>query len=141
MDLCFYECGREADTDDHIITASRGGTDAPINLLRACVQCNSERGDLPVEDFIRIRGLNKPLPRGQTDIEYKLLNFSIHDLHIKKCQHCGSAYIALKKGTRVAGRWYRGIFAQGFCSERHRKKYSRRVNKLKKAKVALAAAV
>jgi 5-methylcytosine-specific restriction endonuclease McrA len=37
--LCVY-CGDEADTVDHLIPMSKGGTDHPENLVAACRNCN-----------------------------------------------------------------------------------------------------
>ena len=37
-------CGRPAEALDHIRPRSRGGTDAPENLVPACAVCNSAKG-------------------------------------------------------------------------------------------------
>jgi 5-methylcytosine-specific restriction endonuclease McrA len=42
--LCQY-CGNDANTVDHVLPVSRGGTDEPDNLLAACTRCNSSRGN------------------------------------------------------------------------------------------------
>lgn len=39
-DYCCAYCGDEANTVDHIIPSSRGGTDDPMNLVAACNLCN-----------------------------------------------------------------------------------------------------
>jgi 5-methylcytosine-specific restriction endonuclease McrA len=41
--ICVY-CGRYADTVDHVVAKSKGGTDALINLVAACRRCNTLRG-------------------------------------------------------------------------------------------------
>ncbi len=45
---CTY-CDADADTTDHIIPRSVGGTNDPGNLVPACKPCNSRKGTLPVE--------------------------------------------------------------------------------------------
>jgi 5-methylcytosine-specific restriction endonuclease McrA len=41
---CAY-CGAEADTVDHIIPASMGGTADPSNLIAACNRCNGTKSN------------------------------------------------------------------------------------------------
>ena len=41
---CHY-CGQEANTVDHIIPISKGGTDEEFNMVAACVKCNSGKRD------------------------------------------------------------------------------------------------
>ena len=41
---CFY-CGKRATTVDHLRPLSRGGTDAEANLVAACTDCNTAKGD------------------------------------------------------------------------------------------------
>lgn len=40
--ICQY-CGNEADTVDHVIERSKGGTDSLDNLVAACRRCNFGR--------------------------------------------------------------------------------------------------
>jgi 5-methylcytosine-specific restriction endonuclease McrA len=42
--LCVY-CGSEANTVDHVIPTSKGGTDDPFNLVACCARCNYSFGD------------------------------------------------------------------------------------------------
>jgi hypothetical protein len=49
--LCAY-CGDPADTTDHVIPISRGGTDLPANRLPACGRCNSSKRDLTLQEWI-----------------------------------------------------------------------------------------
>lgn len=44
--FCAY-CGAPADTVDHIVPLSRGGTDDPSNLRSACRACNTRKRDRP----------------------------------------------------------------------------------------------
>ena len=48
---CVY-CGDPADTTDHVIPVSRGGTDLPANRVPACGRCNSSKRDLTLEEWI-----------------------------------------------------------------------------------------
>jgi len=43
-ETCAY-CGAEADTVDHIIPASMGGTTDPSNLIAACNRCNGTKSN------------------------------------------------------------------------------------------------
>jgi 5-methylcytosine-specific restriction endonuclease McrA len=40
--MCAY-CGRKADTVDHIIPKSKGGTEDPSNLVACCKRCNNRK--------------------------------------------------------------------------------------------------
>jgi len=42
--ICLW-CGRPATTVDHIVPSSKGGSDLPQNLLAACMECNTKRGN------------------------------------------------------------------------------------------------
>ena len=41
---CQY-CGKKANTVDHVIPKSRGGSAAPNNLVAACLACNQKKAD------------------------------------------------------------------------------------------------
>jgi 5-methylcytosine-specific restriction endonuclease McrA len=41
---CAY-CGKKANTIDHIIPTSRGGTSDWLNTVAACVKCNNKKAD------------------------------------------------------------------------------------------------
>jgi hypothetical protein len=45
--------GRDKLTLDHVIPKSKGGTDTWENLVSACYSCNSEKGDLLLEEWGR----------------------------------------------------------------------------------------
>jgi 5-methylcytosine-specific restriction endonuclease McrA len=51
---CIY-CGVEADTVDHMIPKSRGGTDDVDNLIPACRACNQEKGDRTYDEYVNWR--------------------------------------------------------------------------------------
>ena len=64
--LCFYcnvcvdsfgdPFSRYAPTIDHIVPKSQGGQKrSMINVVLACYSCNNERGDMPAEEFLRMR--------------------------------------------------------------------------------------
>lgn len=44
-----------AATVDHIIPQSRGGGDTMGNIVCACLECNTERGDMPAVDFLYMK--------------------------------------------------------------------------------------
>ena len=58
---CFY-CGKEVKrskiTLDHVYPASLGGPTVPINLVPACRNCNSTKGDMTPEQFKIYMGLD-----------------------------------------------------------------------------------
>lgn len=55
---CFF-CGefvkREDRTIDHFQSLSKGGADSPENMVVSCLQCNSEKSDLDVEEYIKLK--------------------------------------------------------------------------------------
>ena len=50
---CSTNITLEGSTVDHIVTASRGGSYHPRNLVLACFDCNQLRGDMPADRFLR----------------------------------------------------------------------------------------
>ncbi|WP_410772459.1 HNH endonuclease [Fontibacillus sp. BL9] len=50
--MCLW-CGSHATTVDHIIPASKGGSDLPHNLLASCSECNSKRGNRSAFSYMR----------------------------------------------------------------------------------------
>jgi 5-methylcytosine-specific restriction endonuclease McrA len=58
---CHY-CGQEANTVDHLIPISKGGTDEATNMVAACVQCNSAKRDRMAPSFFdSTRGPSTPI--------------------------------------------------------------------------------
>ena len=51
MYKCWY-CGDEGDTVDHWIPLCRGGTNAMVNLVCACSNCNELKGNCMPDDFL-----------------------------------------------------------------------------------------
>jgi 5-methylcytosine-specific restriction endonuclease McrA len=49
---CTY-CGELAETVDHIVPRSNGGTNDRQNLAPACNRCNRRKNNLPVNEFLR----------------------------------------------------------------------------------------
>jgi 5-methylcytosine-specific restriction endonuclease McrA len=47
---CHY-CGQEANTVDHVIPISKGGTDEATNMVAACIKCNSGKRDRMTPTF------------------------------------------------------------------------------------------
>jgi 5-methylcytosine-specific restriction endonuclease McrA len=46
--MCAY-CGRKADTVDHVIPKSKGGTEEKTNLVACCKRCNSVKNNRTLE--------------------------------------------------------------------------------------------
>jgi 5-methylcytosine-specific restriction endonuclease McrA len=44
-DYCCIYCGSPANTADHIVPVSKGGTHEESNLIAACTRCNSGKKD------------------------------------------------------------------------------------------------
>ena len=55
--LCTY-CGARADTIDHIIPVSKGGTGEIDNLTPACRSCNSKKHTMTLEAFMQKMGIS-----------------------------------------------------------------------------------
>lgn len=59
---CYY-CRMDADTIDHRIPLSRGGSHLPANLVPACRSCNSRKRSLTEREFVSLyRKEVKPSP-------------------------------------------------------------------------------
>lgn len=67
--LCWM-CGDIADSLDHVIALSRGGTNWPANLRPACRSCNSRKQDRDWREFV-------PAPRGSPVPAFPSTVFSI----------------------------------------------------------------
>lgn len=52
---CHY-CGQEANTVDHLIPISKGGTDEASNMVAACNKCNSGKRDRIAPTFFERNG-------------------------------------------------------------------------------------
>lgn len=44
--VCRYCLDAPADTADHVVPVSRGGSDSPFNLVGCCRRCNSDKDDM-----------------------------------------------------------------------------------------------
>ncbi len=51
--ICAYCKTAKADTRDHVVPISNGGTDDIENILPACRSCNSRKSNMPLEKFIK----------------------------------------------------------------------------------------
>lgn len=54
--ICQY-CGVKGNTIDHVVPRSKGGKTELENLVCACGNCNKEKGNLYLEDFLNIKNL------------------------------------------------------------------------------------
>ena len=57
-DNCCVYCGDYANTVDHVIPISRGGTDDPLNLVAACKRCNYAFGNKDKHIQFKINNLS-----------------------------------------------------------------------------------
>lgn len=55
---CFF-CGefieREFRTIDHLISLAKGGDDSEDNMVVSCSQCNTEKADLDINEYIKLK--------------------------------------------------------------------------------------
>lgn len=58
---CIY-CGSkltlENATTDHIIPISKGGSNVQVNLVVTCFTCNNERGNIPFNEYLKLKNPN-----------------------------------------------------------------------------------
>ena len=88
--VCAY-CGKaEAQTLDHIIPQSKGGTDDPQNLVACCIPCNSSKQDRDLVDFLNN---SLYLHSAGLDIQSILNNPKLNKYVI----HDGEKFIPLRK--------------------------------------------
>jgi len=53
---CFYclrQLARRSRCLDHVVPQARSGRNSYRNLVSCCLDCNSQKGEMPVEDFLR----------------------------------------------------------------------------------------
>lgn len=62
---CSY-CGGPAETIDHIVPVSAGGTSHWSNLTPACKSCNCQKNDLPLISFLLRRLAERPPTPGRS---------------------------------------------------------------------------
>lgn len=68
-------CGRPGTTVDHIIPASKGGSDLPQNLLAACMECNTKRGSRSAFSYFRGKVFSVPK---RMKVVYRILKAYYH---------------------------------------------------------------
>lgn len=120
---CFY-CNDLATTDDHIIPACNGGAWNNWNYVDSCHSCNNKRGNMPIEEFMRIEGKDGPVPIGMT--RARMMDF-LEDhgarggnLELFTCAYCGCKNHKYKKPGDQPTR---------FCDRRCRNRYNRKRKK------------
>jgi 5-methylcytosine-specific restriction endonuclease McrA len=52
---CDVDLNHDNATADHIIPISKGGNNCQVNLIVVCNDCNSERGDIDINEYMRIK--------------------------------------------------------------------------------------
>jgi hypothetical protein len=68
-------CGSPGTTVDHIIPASKGGSDLPQNLFAACMECNTKRGSRSAFSFFRVKIFSAPK---RMKLLYRILKANYH---------------------------------------------------------------
>jgi 5-methylcytosine-specific restriction endonuclease McrA len=72
--LCAY-CGRKAETIDHVLPRSRGGTHTWENCVASCMRCNHSKADRLVEELGWTLRCDPAVPRG---VHWRLIG-AAHD--------------------------------------------------------------
>jgi 5-methylcytosine-specific restriction endonuclease McrA len=72
--LCGY-CGRRAETIDHVVPRSRGGTHTWENCVASCMRCNHSKADRLVEELGWTMRCDPAVPRG---VHWRLIG-AVHD--------------------------------------------------------------
>lgn len=111
---CVY-CGDAAQTLDHIVPRSKGGSDHPDNLVPACQRCNGAKSALSLEEWaerlradlsrverkrVQLRGI-EILMNGLAEVRPVMhLNSCIHDWQevvgepdAYRCSHCQARWV------------------------------------------------
>jgi hypothetical protein len=70
-------CGRPGMTVDHIIPASKGGSDLPQNLFAACMECNTKRGSRSAFSYFRRKIWSAP---NRMKLFYRIMKAHYHHL-------------------------------------------------------------
>lgn len=61
---CFY-CGGKTTTADHLIPASHGGPTTKENMVGACEFCNTDKGDMTLEEYRVFRTVRQVMALGK----------------------------------------------------------------------------
>ena len=61
VETCAY-CRQPAETWDHIVPFSRGGSDERWNMAPACTRCNGAKSGRTPEEFWKVIGHGRPFP-------------------------------------------------------------------------------
>lgn len=113
---CFYECGRVATTNDHIIPTENGGANCQENYVRACEPCNSDRKHTPIGTYLNRIGVHKQAPAGITNNEYRLREYGMGNLTWFTCVWCEQTLLTPRHFANP----------QKFCSASHKRKFERK---------------
>lgn len=70
---CGY-CGKKATTIDHIRPRSKGGKHTWLNVVAACVKCNSKKSDIQLSELGWTLNIKPFEPEGDSWLVYGLQN-------------------------------------------------------------------
>jgi 5-methylcytosine-specific restriction endonuclease McrA len=73
--LCAY-CGRRAETIDHVVPRSRGGSHTWENCVASCMRCNHSKADHLIEDLGWTLSHEPGPPRG---VHWRLIGAAQHE--------------------------------------------------------------
>jgi 5-methylcytosine-specific restriction endonuclease McrA len=59
-----YWCGADFEELDHVEALALGGRDVLANLVPACCQCNSRKGEMPIDEWLTLIAAALPVPSG-----------------------------------------------------------------------------
>jgi 5-methylcytosine-specific restriction endonuclease McrA len=55
---CCAYCQRPADSWDHLLAVSKGGSTETGNIVPACISCNASKGDRDLDTFVMTKAVN-----------------------------------------------------------------------------------
>lgn len=81
-------CGRPATTVDHIVPSSKGGSDLPQNLLAACMECNTKRGNRSAFSYFIEKVFSVP---NLIKLSYRIIKAKHNHRQTNRCKYSFTA--------------------------------------------------
>ena len=57
--ICNTQLSLKNSTIDHVLSRAKGGSDSADNLACCCKECNSDKGDMDIEDYLVFRKIKQ----------------------------------------------------------------------------------